>query len=88
MATRGLDLESIVKLEPRVRVSYVWRYEKYVVGIGTEEEFDNNLPDEWYPIIDQDDVDTFPSVDRYEWYEDGELVKVRQWEFGNEDWDK
>ena len=88
LATRGLDLESIVKLEPRVRVSYVWRYEKYIVGKGTEEEFDNNLPDEWYPIIDQDDVDTFPSVERYEWYEDGELVKVRHWEFGNEEWDK
>ena len=88
LATRQLDLESIIQLEPRVRVSYEWSYSKYIVGIGTEEEYDNNLPDEWYPEIDQDDEFTWPTVDRYEWYEDGKLVKVRYWEFGNEDWAK
>ena len=88
LANRELDLESIIQIEPRVRVSYEWSYSKYIVGKGTEEEQDKNLPEEWYPEIDQNDEFTWPSVDRYEWYEDGKLVKVRYWEFGNEDWAK
>ena len=88
LANRKLDLESIIQIEPRVRVSYEWNYSDYLVEEEDGEEWDNNLPYDWYPEIDQDDDFTWPSVGRYEWYEDGKLVKVRYWEFGNEDWAK
>ena len=33
---------------------------EYIVGIGTDEELDNNLPYDWYPTIDEDDADDLP----------------------------
>ena len=88
LATRELDLQSIIQVEPKVYVRYTWNYSDYIVVEEDAEEWDNNLPYEWLPIIDQDDDSTWPRDGRKEWYVDGELVKVRVWEFGNEDWDK
>ena len=88
LATRELDLQSIIQVEPRVYVRYTWNYSDYIVVEEDAEEWDNNLPYEWLPTIDQDDDSTWPQDGRKEWYVDGELVKVRNWEFGNEDWDK
>ena len=88
LATRELDLQSIIQVEPRVYVRYTWNYSDYIVVEEDAEEWDNNLPYEWLPTIDQDDDSTWPQDGRKEWYVDGELVKVRHWEFGNEDWDK
>ena len=88
LATRELDLQSIVKIENKVQVSYGWVYSDY-----SEEDYPDDLPFEWTTesetgTIDQDDSLTWPSHGRKEWYEDGELVKIRNWEYGNEDWDK
>ena len=88
LATRELDLQSIIQVEPKVYVRYTWNYSDYIVVEEDGEEWDNNLPYEWLPTIDQDDDSTWPRDGRKEWYVDGELVKVRVWEFGNEDWDK
>ena len=88
LATRELDLQSIIQVEPKVYVRYTWNYSDYIVVEEDGEEWDNNLPYEWLPTIDQDDDSTWPRDGHKEWYVDGELVKVRVWEFGNEDWDK
>jgi|FLOH01.1.fsa_nt_gi hypothetical protein len=89
LATRELDLESIIQIENKVRVTYGWNYSSY----SAEKDYPNDLPFEWTTesedgTIDQDDSLTWPSVGRIEWYENGELVKVRHWEYGNTDWDK
>ena len=88
LATRELDLQSILKIENKVQVSYGWAYSDYA-----EEDYPDDLPFEWTTesetgTIDQDDWLTWPPFSRKEWYEDGELVKIRNWEYGNEDWDK
>jgi hypothetical protein len=88
LATRELDLQSIVKIENKVQVFYGWAYSDYA-----EEDYPDDLPFEWTTesetgTIDQDDSLTWPPFSRKEWYEDGELVKIRNWEYGNEDWDK
>ena len=88
LSTRELDLESIIKIENKVQVTYGWNYSDY-----SEEGYPDDLPFDWTTesetgTIDQDDWLTWPSIGRKEWYEDGELVKIRNWEYGNEDWDK
>lgn len=88
LATRELDLQSIVKIENKVKVSYGWAYSDYA-----EEGYPDDLPFDWTTksetgTIDQNDSLTWPSHGRKEWYLDGELVKLRVWEYGNEDWDK
>ena len=88
LATKELDLQSIVKIENKVQVYYTWVYSDYA-----EEDYPDDLPFDWTTesetgTIDQDDSLTWPPFGRMEWYEDGELVKIRNWEYGNEDWDK
>ena len=88
LATKELDLQSIVKIENKVQVYYTWVYSDYA-----EEDYPDDLPFDWTTesetgTIDQDDSLTWPPHGRVEWYENGELVKIRNWEYGNEDWDK
>ena len=85
LATRELDLESIIKIENKVQVTYGWDYSSYC----PEEDYPLDLPFEWTTesetgTIDQDDWLTWPSIGRVEWYENGELVKIRNWEYGKE----
>ena len=82
--TKELDLQSIVKIENKVQVYYTWVYSDYA-----EEDYPDDLPFEWTTesetgTIDQDDWLTWPSIGRVEWYENGELVKIRNWEYGKE----
>ncbi len=84
LSTRELDLESIIKIENKVQVTYGWNYSDY-----SEEGYPDDLPFEWTTesetgTIDQDDWLTWPSIGRVEWYENGELVKIRNWEYGKE----
>lgn len=84
LATRELDLESIIKIENKVQVTYGWNYSDY-----SEEGYPDDLPFDWTTesetgTIDQDDWLTWPSIGRVEWYENGELVKIRNWEYGKE----
>jgi len=84
LSTRELDLESIIKIENKVQVTYGWDYADY-----SEEGYPLDLPFEWTTesetgTIDQDDWLTWPSIGRVEWYENGELVKIRNWEYGKE----
>jgi len=83
------DLEHILKTEPRVLVRYGWDYSRYI----PKPDYPFDLPYEWSTnsdtgVIDQLDDSTWTAVGRYEWYENGVLVKVSNWEYGNEDWDK
>ena len=84
LATKELDLQSIVKIENKVQVYYTWVYSDYA-----EEDYPDDLPFDWTTesetgTIDQDDWLTWPSIGRVEWYENGELVKIRNWEYGKE----
>ena len=84
LSTRELDLESIIKIENKVQVTYGWNYSDY-----SEEGYPDDLPFDWTTesetgTIDQDDWLTWPSIGRVEWYENGELVKIRNWEYGKE----
>tara|TARA_B110000914_G_C15047182_1_gene257963 strand:+ start:36 stop:464 length:429 start_codon:yes stop_codon:yes gene_type:complete len=93
LATRELDLESILQIEPRVKVRYTWDYSRYIVGVGTDEELDNNLPYDWTTesdtgTIDRDDDSTWPRTGHIEWYEDGQLSKVWSWKYGEKEWDE
>ena len=84
LSTRELDLQSIIKIENKVKITYGWDYSNY-----TEKDYPDDLPFDWTTesetgTIDQDDWLTWPSIGRVEWYEDGKLAKVRNWEYGRE----
>ena len=77
LATRELDLESIIQTEDRVRVRYEWVYSDYA-------DEDGFLPYDWTiesgnGTIDQDDWTTWPKTGKVTFFEHGKLVREEGW---------